>query len=100
LWPLDGLRIDAIFQILYAHVCAALAATAAIGATRGARRAPGWITKAVLVVLPFGLGLSCDRLALLAYPPTRLGPSAAQPAQRARGLIRSAIACECYLNVR
>ncbi len=77
MWPLDDFRIDAVYQILYMHAYGALVATVAMSVTRGIRTAPAWISKASLAVLPLIFGLSCDRLALLVYPPTSLDPNAA-----------------------
>ena len=75
--PLDTFRIDAVYQILCLHTCGAILTTLALGVLRGGRRVPVWSGKAALAMMPLILGLSCDRLALLTYPPARLDPNAA-----------------------
>ena len=85
-WYFDAFRIDAVYNILGMHLCGALVVTAVLRATRGASQAPGWSRTAVLAATPLILAASCDRLALLTYPPIPPDPSAvlfeSHPARR------------------
>jgi len=68
-WPIEGFRINALYDVLMAHACAALLAMAVWHVTAKTTRLPVWTAKITLAVIPFVLAFSCDRLALLTYPP-------------------------------
>ena len=65
-WHFAGFRIDAVYHILFVHLCGALAATTAWRIAHGAGWAPRWSDKAALAVLLFTLApLPLETLSIL-----------------------------------
>lgn len=76
--PLAGFRIDALYAILGLHLPGSFILAGLLWSTRRQARYRIWCGRLLLAVTPFLAVASCDRLALLSFPPAPLrDPTAA-----------------------
>lgn len=74
-WSLSQFQVDALYDIAAFHGVGLLIVVTLFFATRRIERFPLWGGKVVLAALPVVLTVSCDRLALLVFPPAPREPS-------------------------